>query len=229
MRWKVTACAFLLAISCVCEPLGHAKGAGAAKARHVDAAEPVCKIIYAGFVGAMETSDHKSSGVVQIRDTLRGAAYGDVCANSFMPYKPSAGLDWILEHFPSHEGPMTEEEVRNGPKIILYGHSTGGWAMLTVARELQRREIPVELTVQADSVGITDLTIPSNVKEGAIFHANDVLMFMTTKRLKLQDATKTTIVANVLVKGANHLSITRDPRIRELVLKTVQQLRFSGK
>jgi len=223
------ACAFLLAILCVCAPTGFAKSAAAAKAHRSDSGEPGCKILYAGFVGAMETSDHKSSGVVQIRDTLRGPTYGDVCANSFMPYKFSTGLDWILEHFPSHEGAMTEEEVRNGPKIILYGHSTGGWAMLAVARELQRREIPVELTVQADSVGFTDLTIPSNVKSGAIFHANDVLMFMTTKRLKLQDATKTTIVANVLVKGANHLSITRDPRIRELVLKTVQQLRLSGK
>jgi hypothetical protein len=177
----------------------------------------------------METSDHKSSGVVQIRDALRGPNYPDVCANSFLPYKPSLGLDWILEHFPSHEGSLTAEEVRNGPKIILVGHSTGGWAMLSVARDLQRREIPVELTVQADSVGITDLTIPSNVKEGAIFHANDILMFMTTKRLKLQDATKTTIVANVLVKGANHLSITRDPRIRDLVMKTIQQLRAGGK
>jgi hypothetical protein len=91
----------------------------------------------------METSDHKSSGVVQIRDTLRGPSYGDVCANSFLPYRPSLGLDWILAHFPAHEGPLTAEELRNGPRIILYGHSTGGWAMLSVARDLQRLEIPV--------------------------------------------------------------------------------------
>jgi hypothetical protein len=221
--------AFSLMFSCVCEPTGLSRTAAALKTHGDGAAEPECKIIYAGFVGAMETSDHKSSGVVQIRDTLRGPSYGDVCANSFIPYKPSLGLDWILGHFPSHEGAFKSEELRNGPKIILYGHSTGGWAMLSVARELQRREIPVELTVQADSVGITDLTIPSNVKEGAIFHANDVLMFMTTKRLKVQDARKTTIVANVLVKGANHLSVTRDPRIRELVMKTVEQLRLTGK
>jgi hypothetical protein len=117
------------------------------------------------------------------------------------------------------------EELRNGPKVILVGHSTGGWAILLVARELKKRKVPVELTIQADSVGITDSTIPSNVKECAIFHATDLLMFMTTKRLRLQDATKTTIVANVSVKGANHLSITRDPRIRELVMTTIEHLR----
>lgn len=97
--------------------------------------------------------------------------------------------------------------------------------MLTVARHLREKSIPIELTIQVDSVGIDDVTVPSNVKEGAIFHAHDPLMFMTTKRLKLENSSKTKIVANILVKGAGHLSITRDPRIRELVVKTVERLR----
>jgi len=184
-----------------------------------------CTIIYAGFVGAMETSDHKASGIVQIRDTLRGPTYADVCAKSFLPYNPSAGLAWILSHFPSHTGPLSAEELQRGPRIILVGHSTGGWAMLSVARDLRDKDIPVELTVQVDSVGIDDVTIPKNVKEGAIFHANDYLMLITTKKLKLEDSSKTKIVANVLVNGAGHLSITRDPRIRALVVKTIERLR----
>lgn len=186
---------------------------------------PGCKIIYAGFVGAMETSDHKASGIVQIRDTLRGSTYGDVCAKSFLPYNPLAGYEWILSHFPPHAGPLSAQELQRGPRIILVGHSTGGWAMLSVARDLRDKDIPVELTIQVDSVGIDDVTVPSNVKEGAIFHAHDPLMFMTTKRLKVEDSSKTKIVANILVKGAGHLSITRDPRIRELVVKTVERLR----
>jgi pimeloyl-ACP methyl ester carboxylesterase len=184
-----------------------------------------CRIIYAGFVGAMETSEHKASGIVQIRDTLRGPAYPDVCAKSFLPYNPSAGYEWILSHFPAHPGPVLESELQHCPRIILAGHSTGGWAMLSVARELRDKAIPVELTIQVDSVGIDDVTVPSNVKEGAIFHAHDPLMFMTTKRLKLEDSSKTKIVANILVKGAGHLSITRDPRIRALVVGTIERLR----
>jgi hypothetical protein len=53
-------------------------------------------------------------------------------------------------------------------------------------------------------------------------------MFMTTKRLKLEDSSKTKIVANILVKGAGHISITRDPRIRALVVKTIERLRAGG-
>jgi len=173
----------------------------------------------------METSGHKASGIVQIRDILREPAYADVCARSFLPYHPSTGLDWILTHFPAHPGRLSLLESQAGPRIILVGHSMGGWAMLTVARELRDRDIPVELTIQVDSVGIDDVTVPSNVKEGAIFHAHDYLMFLTTKRLKLEDPAKTRIVADVLVKGASHLSITRDPRIRALVINTIGRLR----
>jgi len=230
--WTTVRCAWLLATANLCAHAGcgprtheRALAVETPKVRGAATAPAHCSIIYAGFVGAMEPSDHKTSGIVQIRDTLRGPTYPDVCAKSFLPYNPSAGLEWILSHFPSHSGPLTADELQHGPRIILVGHSTGGWAMVSVARDLRNKDIPVELTIQVDSVGIDDVTVPSNVKEGAIFHAIDPLMFMTTKRLKVEDSSKTKIVANILVKGAGHLSITRDPRIRALVVKTIDRLR----
>jgi hypothetical protein len=184
-----------------------------------------CRIIYLGFVGALETSGNKRSGVVQIRDILQTKEYSDVCAKSFSPYSWTDGRDWLLRYFPSHDGPLTSEELQQAPKVILVGHSMGGWAMLSVARELRSRDIPVELTIQVDSVGITDHTIPRNVKSAAVFHANDVLMFMTTKTVKCEDPNYTKLVADVRVARAGHESITRDPRIRELVMDMVASLR----
>ena len=186
-----------------------------------------CKILYAGIVGALETSNNKRSGVVQIRNTLNGPGYPDVCAKSFSPYTWMSGRRWILEHFPSHPGPMTEDELRRSPKVILVGHSAGGWAVLSVARDLSQKNIPVELTIQIDSVGITDRTIPENVRAGAIFHARDILVFLTTKKIKTEPASQTKLLANVRVKGVGHESITRDPRIREMVLCEVDSLRAS--
>ncbi len=187
-----------------------------------------CGIIYLGIVGALETPNNKRSGVVQIRDILRGPAYRDVCARSFSPYDWMAGLHWLLKHFPVHGGRLTDEELERAPKVILVGHSAGGWAVLGVARNLRRKNIPVELSLQVDSVGITDHTVPKNVKIAAIFHARDILMFLTTKSLRLEDPSRTKIVANVLVKGAGHESVTRDPRIRDLVLSTVASLRTAS-
>jgi hypothetical protein len=187
--------------------------------------QPTCKIIYVGFVGAMETSNHQHSGVVQIRDTLRGADFPDICADSFMPIFWTSGRDWILTHFPSHPGVLTPSELENAPRVIMVGHSTGGWAMLSVARELRDKNIPVELTVQIDSVGFTDYTVPKNVTSSAIFHAWDALMLMTTKHIHLEDPAHTRVIADILVKHASHISITRDPRIRQLVIDAISKLR----
>ena len=56
---------------------------------------PSCKILYAGLVGAMETSRHKGSGVVQLRDILRGRGYTDVCAESFCPRGNLAAIAFL--------------------------------------------------------------------------------------------------------------------------------------
>jgi hypothetical protein len=191
----------------------------------VGSTSPNCRILYLGFVGALEPSDDKYSGIVQIRQRLQDKEYSDVCAKSFSPYAWTEGRDWLLKYFPAHAGVLTSPELETAPRVILLGHSMGGWAMLAVARELRSRAIPVELTVQVDSVGITDHTIPRNVKSAAIFHANDVLMFMTTKHLRREDPNHTKVVADELVPGAGHISVTRDPRIWELVMATVQSLR----
>jgi len=184
-----------------------------------------CKILYAGFVGAMESPNRKGSGVVQIRDALRGSAYPDVCSESFIPLSWESCRNWILRQFPAHSGPFTQAEIDEAPRIILLGHSTGGWAVLKVARDLRDKGIPVELTVQLDSVGITDHTVPRNVKRSAIFHAKDFLMLLTTKNIRMEDPQRTKVVANIVVKNASHLSITCDPRVKNLVLSTVVGIR----
>jgi len=186
--------------------------------------DKTCNIVYLGIVGGTEPSNNSHSGVVQIRDVLRGPTFPDVCAKSFSPYFWTSGFHWVLTHFPSHPGPLTKDELEKTPKIILVGHSLGGWAVLSVARNLNRKGIPVELSVQIDSVGITDHTVPRNVKAAAIFHANDAMFLLTTKTIKLEDPSRSKLDENILVRGAGHWSVTRDPRIKDLVLCTVNAL-----
>jgi hypothetical protein len=184
--------------------------------------DKTCKIIYLGLVGGTEPSNNPHSGVVQLRDVLRGPNYPDVCAKTFTPYFWRSGFHWILTHFPAHPGPLKSDELEGAPKVILVGHSLGGWGVLSVARNLNSKGIPVELCVQIDSVGITDHTVPRNVKAAAIFHANDAMFLLTTKKIKMGDPSQTKLVEDVLVNEAGHWSITRDTRIKALVLCTVQ-------
>jgi pimeloyl-ACP methyl ester carboxylesterase len=216
---------FCCALASACPRILHAEPRAASKTAVADDRENSCRIIYLGFVGALEPPANKHSGVVQIRDTLRGKDFPDVCARSYSPYTWLDGRDWLLTHFPTHAGALTSAELRVAPKVILVGHSMGGWSAMSVARELRSREIPVELTIQVDSVGITDYTIPRNVKNGAIFHAHDALTLLTTKHLRCEDPLHTILLANITVAGAGHQSITRDPRIRALVMQAIDDLR----
>jgi hypothetical protein len=217
--------AFLLCFVSASPRILRADPRAASKDAFVDDRENACRIIYLGFVGALEPPENKHSGVVQIRDTLRGKDFPDVCARSYSPYTWLEGRDWLLTHFPTHAGALTSDELRVAPKIILVGHSMGGWSAMSVARELRSRDIPVELTIQVDSVGLTDSTIPRNVKSGAIFHARDALTLLTTKHLRCEDPVHTVLLANITVAGAGHQSITRDPRIRALVMQAIEDLR----
>ena len=217
-------------VACIClGPLTEGAGAqtAALEGRIQDRNQVDCKILYVGFVGGLETPSNRHSGIVQIRDALLGPSYTGVCARTFSPYHWTSGRRWSLKHFPPHQGPMTDDELKQAPKLVLVGHSLGGWAVLSVARGLEREGIPVELTIQVDSVGVTDRTVPRNVKAAAIFYARDILMLMTTKKIKVEDASETTLVANIRVKGVGHESITRDARIREMVLRTVDSLKLS--
>ena len=186
--------------------------------------DATCKIVYLGIVGGTEPSSNHHSGVVQIRNILRGPAFPDVCAKSFTPYFWRSAFHWILTHFPAHPGRLTTDELDGAPKVILVGHSLGGWGVLSVARNMNRKGISVELCVQIDSVGITDHTVPSNVKAAAIFHANDAMFLLTTKTIKLEDPSQSKLAENILVKDAGHWSVTRDPLIKDLVLCTVEAL-----
>lgn len=189
--------------------------------------DTTCKIVYLGIVGGLESSNYSHSGVVRIRDILQGPTFPDICAESFSPYFWRSGLHWILIHFPSHPGQLTGDELKKAPKVILVGHSLGGWAVLSVARNLDGKGISVELCVQIDSVGITDHTVPRNVRAAAIFHARDALFLLTTKRIKLEDPSQTKLVENILVRGGGHESVTRDPRIHDLVICTIEALGFA--
>jgi hypothetical protein len=58
-------------------------------------------------------------------------------------------------------------------RILLFGHSWGGSAVIRLARKLDRAGIPVALTVQVDSVAkpfSDDTLIPPNVAEAANFY-----------------------------------------------------------
>jgi hypothetical protein len=99
---------------------------------------------------------------------------------------------------------LTPAEKRQA-HIILYGHSWGASAAVTLAQELQHDGVPVALTVQVDSVqkkGQDDALIPGNVAQAVNFYQPNGWLHGRPE-IRAQDASRTRILGNFRVNYKN--------------------------
>jgi hypothetical protein len=110
--------------------------------------------------------------------------------------KRHLALDLIRRAFDrNHDGQLDAQE-RAGVRLILYGQSFGGAAVVKLARELERIGAPVLLTVQVDSVGRGDGIIPANVARAANLFQKNGLFIRGEPKIRAQDPSRTTIIGN---------------------------------
>jgi len=192
-----------------------------------NAADP-CRLIVVGYTGGTETPNYSASGIVQIRDRLDRldkADYPGLCAHTFSAYDWWHAYGWVRTQFgATGRGQLTPQEVADGPKVIVYGHSLGGWATLWLARKLKGQGVDVEMTVQMDSVGFTDKTVPANVKEAANYYEKDTFLLRGRDTIRVHDDAKTKLLGNFQVLGVVHYNISRAPAISNLIVDKVQAI-----
>jgi pimeloyl-ACP methyl ester carboxylesterase len=129
--------------------------------------------IVIGFVGGFVHHDNTRRFEIQLAEKLR-AEYADqvrveVFENRRWKLAARVIRQWLDAN---HDGKLSNAEKRNA-RIVLYGHSWGGAAVVSLARQLQEEGIPVLLTVQVDSIakpGQDDRVIPVNVEQAANFY-----------------------------------------------------------
>ena len=85
---------------------------------------------------------------------------------------------------------------RGAARIILYGQSLGGAATIELCRWLQKRDIPVRLNVQIDSVGWRDGVVPANVREAANLYQQDAGLIRGQSRIRAENEARTRILGN---------------------------------
>ena len=96
--------------------------------------------------------------------------------------------------------------IRRTPRIIIFGHSWGGTETVTLARELERRGIPVLLTIQVDSIakpGQENSTIPANVENAVNFYQSRGLLHGRSEILA-KDPARTNIIGNFEMTYKDH-------------------------
>ena len=159
---------------------------------------PSPPVIVVGFVGGTVKHDDPIRSEVKLANHLRAEFPSGVFVETFENRHREKALHVILTQLGAdRSGTLSENEKRQA-RIILYGHSWGGSAMVELARELDRRGIPVLLTVQVDSVkrfGADDSVIPPNVARAANFY-QPTGMIHGRAEIHAADPAKTQILGN---------------------------------
>src|SRR5438876_7329930 len=192
--------AVLTALFCAFLPVGSQAQHMLAPA-NLPAAEPLRSnpsAIVIGFMGGMVKRDEPNRSEVRLaaklRDDYSNLAYVETFQNA--RWKDArAKILTLLDT--NHDGKLSEDEKQKA-RIILYGHSWGASAAVTLARDLRGLGIPVLLTVQVDSVqkmGQKDDAIPANVAEAMNFFQSDGMLH-GRKLIRAENPEKTKILGN---------------------------------
>jgi hypothetical protein len=141
--------------------------------------------IVIGFLGGFERwdDDHRSVRQLVLRLRERPGVYAESISN----HHQKVALQLIRRAL---------DVNRNHARVILFGQSWGGTAVVRVARELERLGVPVLLTVQVDSVGIKDQVIPANVRSAVNFYQHDPLTIQGRREIRAADPARTAILGN---------------------------------
>jgi hypothetical protein len=149
-----------------------------------------------GFMGGRESWDNEKRGVRKLALRLRAKNLPGLRVETVENKKRRVAIELIRNAFDrDRDGRLDERECASA-RLIVYGQSFGGAAVVKLARQLDEMGVPVLLTVQVDSVGRGDKLIPPNVRRAANLFQRDGLIIKGEREIRAEEPNKTTIVGN---------------------------------
>ncbi|MGD8437686.1 MAG: hypothetical protein PVJ70_08575 [Syntrophobacterales bacterium] len=152
-----------------------------------------------GFLGGLERWNDESRGVRKLATKINSWKLSNVHIETLENRKSDLAIKFIRNTFDHDQNGFLDDRERNSARLILYGHSLGGAAVVEVSRELKKMGVPILLTVQIDSVDLIygDHIIPSNVKRAANLFQNDGWLLRGEDKIEPENPDKTEIIANI--------------------------------
>jgi hypothetical protein len=217
--------------------------------RHFTTPTPLApgQILIIGFMGGREPWNNDDRNVRKLALKLRSRNEPGVCVETVENKKRSLALELIKNAFDIDRDGKLDDRERSSIRLIVYGQSFGGAAVVKLARQLKKLDVPVALTVQVDSVGRDDRIIPSNVVRAANLFQRNGWFIRGEPEINAEDPAKTTIIGNFefdyshkqidlsrvpIMKKAFRVAHTRmeyDPdvwkKVEEMILESLEKLR----
>jgi len=164
------------------------------------------KVIIFGFLGGFVKPNDMKHPEVVFANYVQSRYGAAVHTRIFGNHEGERAIQDLTLCLDANKDRFLSVDEKEQTKIILYGHSWGASQVLSFARELQTRGIPVALTIQVDSVkkfGQNDRTVPENVARAVNFYQRKG--FTPGQRLIVPaDATRTNILGNFHMKYESH-------------------------
>ena len=155
-------------------------------------------IIVIGFLGGYVSHTSLFHSEVQLAAQLCRDYPADVVAEAFENHHAELAHQEILKLLDTdHDGSLSLEEKKNA-RIIIYGHSWGASETVNLARQLEKEGVPIQLTIQVDSVGKrgqNDSLIPANVRQAANFYQSGGILHSRAE-IRAADPARTQIIGN---------------------------------
>ena len=154
---------------------GEASSKPQATSAGVSSAEPVV----VGFVGGFVRHDDRVHTEVQLIERLREGYASSVYVQMFENHRGKEAHQAILRRLHANRDGVLSAEEKQNARIIIFGHSWGASETVELARQLEKDDIPVILTIQVDSVsklGQNDAVIPANVLQAVNFYQLDGML-----------------------------------------------------
>jgi pimeloyl-ACP methyl ester carboxylesterase len=129
-----------------------------------------------GFLGGHVRAGNLIHREAQLARDLDRRYPNAVRAKTFANHDEASALHFLLNLLDTNQDGRLSDNEKTAARIVLFGHSWGASEVVNLAQELDRRSIPVLLTIQVDSVqkpGEHDGSIPPNVREAINFYQTE--------------------------------------------------------
>jgi hypothetical protein len=208
-------------------------------------------VLVIGFLGGRDDWDDDRRSLRRLALRLRAMRLQGVHVETVQNTRRDVALRLVREAFDRNRDGQLAPSEKAAARLIVFGQSFGGAAVVKFARQLHALGVPILLTVQIDSVGRGDGIIPPNVRRAANLYQHEGLVIEGEAPIVAEDPQKTEILGNFLYvyKDKNidlshetwwrkifrvpHLKMENDPEVwahvERLILDEVHRLRLPSK
>lgn len=166
--------------------------------RHFSTTTPIEQndTLILGFMGGRDSWNNSKVGVGRIARRLRERGLSGVHVETVENRKRDLARRLVRTALDGNGDGRLDSAERLQARIVVYGQSFGGAAVVKFARQLDALDIPILLTVQVDSVGRDDGVIPPNVRAAANIYQDNGRFIRGEAPIQAADPTRTKILGN---------------------------------